>query len=187
MDEKIDEHVIDDQLMQRVKHHDDEGAYTELVTRHYKKWTAFAMRMVRQQSVAQELVQETCLKIWDKRKSWQPDAKWSTWAYTIVYRCCLDFLKSKNNRLTLSYDENLSTTDNGLAEAVDLKNIENDELIIKIKQALDTLPAEHRALFILHYYHHLKQEELSELFHLSTSAIESILFRTRKKLREILR
>jgi len=178
MQEKADLAKIDDEtLMQRVKQFDDRAAFEIFIKRHYQQWFYFAMRMITNEAIAEELIQETCFKIWDKRQTWQHRAKVNTWVYKMIYHICLDHLKSNQHKHFVALKDESS-------QQPMLEQIEHEEVVERLKNALNELSVDQKAIFILHYYHNFRQPELSNMFQLSKSAIESLLFRVRKKLRE---
>jgi RNA polymerase sigma factor (sigma-70 family) len=56
-------------------------------------------------------------------------------------------------------------------------------MIQQLKRGFSKLSIDEKAIFVLHYYHNMKQDELCEIFKQSSSAIESSLYRARKKLK----
>lgn len=172
-------HCDDEGLMQRIKKYDDQHAFEILLNRHSKQWFHFTMRMIHNEAIAEELMQELCLKIWNNRHKWEAKAKVNTWVYKMIYHACLDHLKSIKNKPCLPLDEQHLS-------ALSDSSLELNATIEKIKESLNTLQIDHKALFVLHYYHSFSQVELSDMFGLSKSAIESLFFRIRKKLKETL-
>lgn len=167
----------DNELMVKVQHSDDQNAFSILAKRHYKKWYYFAMRMVVDQETAEDIVQDTCLKIWQRRKSWQPTAQFNTWVFRMIFNQCVDNLKSPRYK-------NKTTIDmNRLSQVIPLSE-DNQRSVEIILHALNQFNANDRALFILHHYHQMQASELCEIFELTKQALESRLYRMRKTLRE---
>ncbi|MCS5708436.1 RNA polymerase sigma factor [Candidatus Berkiella cookevillensis] len=172
----------DAELMHQVKEHDDQSAFAQLLKRHYQSWLYFAVRMLDNQAIAEDMVQEICIKIWNSRHEWKPSAKVNTWVYTLLYRHCIDALRSQKIRTTETYDDSLHRSVDGTPLSL-IEKLENEEILQQLKRGFSRLSTDEKAIFVLHYYHNMKQDELCEIFKQSSSAIESSLYRARKKLK----
>lgn len=173
----------DADLMHQIKKYDDEAAFAQLLKRYYPSWMHFAVRMLSNEAVAEDMVQETCIKIWNSRHEWKSTAKVNTWVYTLLYRNCIDALRKQKVRTAETYDERTHDHLTTNSAPTLTEKIENEEMIALLKQGFLKLTADEKAIFILHYYHNLKQDELCDIFKQSSSAIESTLYRARKKLK----
>ncbi len=171
----------DAELMHQIKKYDDQPAFAQLLKRHYQSWLHFAVRMLDNQTIAEDMVQETCIKIWNSRHEWKPSAKVNTWAYTLLYRHCIDALRSQKVRAAEIYDDSLHSSMNSTHSLTE--KLEDEEMIQQLKRGFSKLSIDEKAIFVLHYYHNMKQDELCEIFKQSSSAIESSLYRARKKLK----
>jgi RNA polymerase sigma-70 factor (ECF subfamily) len=82
----------------------DEGAYRELVGRLEKPLLAFIRRYVGDDSLAEDLFQETFVRVVRKLADFRPDASLTTWIFTIARNLCLDHLKAKRRHREVSID-----------------------------------------------------------------------------------
>jgi RNA polymerase sigma-70 factor (ECF subfamily) len=80
----------DDQLLRLIAQH-DEPAFRKLVERHIDRAFGLALRILRNAADAEDVVQDSMLKVWTHRGTWQEGkARFSTWLYRVVTNRCLD-------------------------------------------------------------------------------------------------
>ena len=81
---------IDEELLDRLAA-DDEAAFRLLVERHIDRAFGIALRLLGSRADAEDVVQDTMLKVWTHRGQWQHGrAKFSTWLYRVVTNRCID-------------------------------------------------------------------------------------------------
>ncbi|MDB4973786.1 MAG: polymerase, sigma-24 subunit, subfamily [Myxococcaceae bacterium] len=138
----------------------DVSAFAELMTRHERPLWGFLRRLVRDAQAAEDLLQETFIRVVKGASSWQPQAKFSTWLYTIARNLCVDHARKQQHRRALSLDgqasageddpstprllDKLTGTDVG-AE----KNALNRELGSRLDRAIAALPELQREVFVM--------------------------------------
>mgnify|MGYP003635796184 CR=1 FL=1 len=160
-------------------------AFSVLIDRYKHMVFTLALKMLRNREDAEEVAQDTFVKAFHSLATFKGDSKFSTWIYKIAYYGSLDYLKKENRRLITStiesdHDIHLSelTTVLDQFEVQDRKNI--------IAQSLDELSSEEAILVTLHYFDELSLNEISEVINVSANTLKVRLFRTRKRLAEIL-
>src|SRR5512139_1969890 len=82
----------------------DDQAFAELVARHEKPLWNFLRRFVGEDATAEDLLQETFMRVVKSREHWKPDAKFTTWLYTIARNLCIDHSRRRALRRTVSLD-----------------------------------------------------------------------------------
>src|SRR5687767_2891733 len=82
----------------------DLGAFAELVGRHEKRLWSFVRRFVAERTAAEDLLQEVFLRVIKSAPEWKPDAKVSTWLYTIARNLCTDHARRAAFRKAASLD-----------------------------------------------------------------------------------
>jgi RNA polymerase sigma-70 factor, ECF subfamily len=128
---------------------------------------------------AADLTQEVFIKALSKLNQFKGEAKLSTWLLRIAINMSLNYLRDNKKRLSKL---NISAASN--LESPVTRN--NPEIKKILRTAIYKLPEEQRRVFILNYHLDLSYKEISETTGYSISSIESLLFRARKKLRELL-
>jgi RNA polymerase sigma-70 factor (ECF subfamily) len=166
----------DDEMMYQIQQ-GNQRAFRQLVDSYLSPLYRFAQRMLNDPATAEDVVQETFVKVWYQAKRWQPGkAKLSTWLHTIVHNQCIDVYR-KNDEPTVDLQEA-----ENVAAATDA--IQQLELSEQITHALQQLPERQRSAILLCYYQGLSNYEAAELLNLSVEALESLLTRGRKTLKQ---
>lgn len=169
--------LTDEEIMRKTALGDAE-AFQELLIRYEKRVFALAWRLCFNQSEAEDLTQETFLKIWKNAASWRPEAKLETWIYRVLYNLFID-----GRRRTKGETEELSDdirSDEDSPEQTLIKKRTAQE----VAQALNDLPDRQKEALILCYYQDMKAKDAAELLSVSQSALEALLFRARQTLKD---
>ncbi|MEA1787544.1 sigma-70 family RNA polymerase sigma factor [Arenibacter sp. GZD96] len=161
----------------------DTKAFAVLVDRYKHMVFTLALRIVKNNEDAEEVAQDTFVNVYTQLPKFKGEAKFSTWVYKIAYHKSLDVLKrQKRNRETASIAD-LKAIHSGQAEEV----MELQDRKKVIKKAMDTLDAEDALVITLFYYEECSLEEISKIMSLSVNTLKVRLFRSRKKLAEVLK
>ncbi|MGB0388802.1 MAG: bifunctional nuclease domain-containing protein [Ardenticatenaceae bacterium] len=165
----------------------DKQAFGCLVERHQRVAQRVARRMVRQEDIARELVQEAWLQAYLCLDALRQDASFSSWLYGIVLNVCRSYLR--RNKVTLLSWEALV---GGLrfealpfsATAPDPQKIaEERELHQLVSAAVHALSPANRAATLLFYYEQLSVREVATALAISEGAVKGRLYKARKQLR----
>ena len=160
----------------------DEAAFRMLVERHIDRAYAIALRIVGNAADAEDVVQDTMLKIWSHRGRWQHGrAKFSTWLYRVISNRCIDLRRKPRN-------ENVETVPevaDGQPGAVEI--IERNELNDMLELAMQRLPEQQRIAVIFSYHENMSNGEIAQVMDTTVAAVESLLKRGRQQLRQLLR
>ena len=160
-------------------------AFTVLVDRYKYMVYTLAMRMVKNREEAEEIAQDTFLKVYKALGSFKGGSKFSTWVYKIAYYRSLDYIKKIGRSPNLSPIEGL--IENSIDEEDGITNqLEQIEKKGAIKEALQLLPGDDGILITLHYFEELSLQEISEIMEINANNVKVKLFRARKRLHHIL-
>lgn len=171
----------DDALLERIKR-DDVVAYRVLVERHLDRAFALALRTLRNSADAEDVAQESLVKAWTHRHSWQPGrAKFSTWLHRVVLNRCIDLLRVPQGACI-----------DDVAEPEDEKpsvvtSIYRHQIFNRLEGALGAIPVQQRVALTLSYYNEMGNAEIACVLDTTVQAVESLLKRGRSQLRERLR
>jgi len=180
------------ELMVRLKEGDQE-AFAELVRTYERLVINFAFRYLGDRALAEDVAQETFLRVYRNRKKWRPEAKFRVWLLTIVTRLCLNELRSRlRERRVLRFRNECIDEDQDL-EAVDPK-VDPPEIAAAkreraemVRKAIDRLLANQRAAVLLQHFEGLSYEEVAAVLGTTVEAVRSLLVRARRNLRKALR
>jgi RNA polymerase sigma-70 factor (ECF subfamily) len=182
---------LDDALMARAGR-GDKSAFAVLVRRHLARATAIAQRILGNRSDAEEVVQEAFLRCWQKAPDWQPAespgsaakagerAQFATWLYRVLTNLCLDRRRRPQPVELEAAGEIADTRDDGFAQT------ERSEVGKRVAEAMARLPDRQRAALALCYYEDLGNIEAAAALDISIGALESLLVRGRRALRDSL-
>lgn len=177
----IDEHDTDERLMLRAGR-GDRDACAQLVERYLAKVVAFAGRMLGDRDAAQDVAQEVFLRLWTHAASWQPgSARLSTWLHRVAFNLCLD--RSRRRRETPLE----ATFDVADPQPHSVMLMHHQDIARHVIEALQKLPITQRTAIVLCHYQDLRNTEAAEVMEISVDALESLLARARRALRERLR
>jgi RNA polymerase sigma-70 factor (ECF subfamily) len=183
----------DIRLMLRVRDGDD-AAFAELVERFQHRLVAVMHHLLGSLHEAEDLAQEAFLRVYRTRKKYRPQAKFSTWLFTIANNLALNALRDKKRRPTLSLEVQESGPIGprpGPQAPADLSEtpsagLRHKELGDVIRLALDGLNERQRVAIVLNKFEDMNYAEIAEVMGLSQKAVKSLLSRARTKLREAL-
>ncbi len=159
----------------------DQEAYRILVDRYLARSLALAGRILGNRTDAEDVVQDAFLRLWTHAAQWRPGrAKFGTWFYRVVVNRCLD-LTRRAVALPLDAAEELADAAPDAATGVYRK-----EIARRVAAAMGQLPARQRAALALCYYDELSQADAAQVLGVSEGAVESLLVRGRRQLRDLL-
>ena len=164
----------------------DTQSFSIIVQRYKDLVFTLALRMMKHREEAEEVSQDTFVKVYRSLNKFKGDSKFSTWIYRVAYNTCLDRLKKhKREQNTVAIDaftvNQISTFDNALT------TLEAAERKAAIKACLNLLPSDDSALITLFYFEELSLEEIAKIVGLTSNNVKVKLFRSRKKLTKILK
>jgi RNA polymerase sigma-70 factor (ECF subfamily) len=172
----------------------DEAGYNYLVQKYHRQIIHFLFRMVRNESVAEELAQEVFLRVYRSRESYRAEAKFSTWLYRIATNLAVNHARdTKHERIAEKLELDAPDEESGTTpEVADAEiNVEQrmlrDERLAAIKAQVTALPERQRMAVLMHKYEEMDYRQIGEVLKLSESATKSLLFRAYQTLRERLK
>ncbi len=171
----------DDALLERMRA-DDVDAYRTLVERHIDHAYAVAMRILKNPADAEDVTQDALVKAWTNRHRWEAGrAKFSTWLYRVIVNRCID----KQRLVKTEWLDDVAEPAADITDAVTL--IHRQRVYGRLEDALHHLPTQQRVALVLSYYEDMSNMEVADVMATTVGAVESLLKRGRKRLRELLR
>ncbi|WP_295526430.1 RNA polymerase sigma factor [Novosphingobium sp. Chol11] len=155
------------------------NAFGVLVERHTPQLYRLAARMLGDSFEAEDVVQECFTRLWQNAPRWQPTgAGLVGWLHRVAMNLCLD--RKRRFRVIVTPDVPDRADPAPLADVL----IEAEQTRCAVADALAALPARHRAALVLCYYEGLSNASAAEVLDLNIKALESLLFRARRLMRE---
>jgi RNA polymerase sigma-70 factor (ECF subfamily) len=165
----------------------DTNAFEELVLEYEKKVYNVALRMVNNQEDAEDITQEAFIKAYNSLSGFRGDSKFSVWLTRIVSNMCLDLIRSRGRRPTISLSVEDEDGENVELEISDMRQSPEtlmDQQLTKesVRRGLKQLPDEYREILLLREIQGLSYEEISAALDLEVGTVKSRIYRGRKKL-----
>lgn len=167
------ENISDKEILDMFRLDSSKNRAFELLVRKYQQKLYWQIRRtITDHNNADDVLQETFLKIWKGLDSFREDAQLYSWMFRIAHNECITwFRKNKNS----SKNEDILNVNE--TEFINQENSENayssNHIEKKLREAIDLLPEKQKMIFHLKYYQELKYEEISELLGTSTGALKA--------------
>lgn len=170
-------------------------AFEVLLTRHRKPIYNFILRFVLEPAQAEDLLQETFLRVIKGAERYERQAKFTTWLYTIARNLCVDASRRGKHRKASSLDAPLDAEDGGKATLGDRvsdpkgvvdRAVMSKQLGARIQLAVDALVEEQREVFVLREVLDLPFKEIAEIVGCSENTVKSRMRYALEKLRDAL-
>ncbi len=169
-----------------------EAAYRELLRRYERPVFSLIYRMVRDEALAEDLAQDSFVKVLNALDSYRPEYKFSSWVFKIANNVAIDQLRRRElDTLSLDGAPDARTKDEVEAtalQAVDrtetpLAELESRELGSRIEQAIAKLRPEYRSCILLRHVEGRSYEEIAEVLDLPLGTVKTYIHRARHELR----
>ncbi len=166
----------------------DSAAFEQLVLRYQNQVYNLALRMVNNETDAQDLAQEAFIRAWRALDSFQYSSQFSTWLYRLTSNICIDFLRSQKRHqitsLTVLLDDESQQWDMPDEQPLpEIQAIANEEQRI-LAQALATLEPEYRQILTLRILNDCSYQQIAKILGVREGTVKSRLFRAREQLRK---
>ena len=178
-----------DHIWEKVQQDDDTTAFGILYHQLYQGMCQYASQLAGDRYVAEEVVQDVFLKVWDKRKEiFSQDGSIKKYLFRLVHNQCFDVLRKKRTRkesflqlLPSEAWERISESygfDEYLIEQLDV-----EDLALRIQQFVAQLPAQCREIFIKSRFENKSNEEIAKEMNLSENTIKTQIYRALQKIK----
>lgn len=176
-------------------------AFDELIQRYQRQAVAVSYRLLGNSHDALEVTQDAFLKSFSSLSTLQRPEAFGGWLMRIVSNLSLNFRRGRKTRSQLPLDDLLGSTDGNtrasgqnavgsewMSRSGDpVRNLESQELGVKLQEALNQLPEKQRQALVLFTVQEMPQKEVAEVLNCSVEAVKWHVFQGRKKLKELLK
>lgn len=160
----------------------DKASFDKIVKKYQQRIYYLALRMVNNHHDAEEIAQESFLRTYKGLKHLREKKYFFTWLYRITLNLCLTKKSEKKNILSLDGFFGLRDTK---AEH-HVRKAEKEQVKEKIKKAMDNLPKQQKAVFVLRIYENRKFKDIADVMGLSVGGVKSNYFNAVTKIKEML-
>ncbi|MEP3247805.1 MAG: RNA polymerase sigma factor [Sneathiella sp.] len=158
----------------------DNAACRALAARHLDGTYRLALRILGDTGHAEDAAQEAFVRLWKASKCWKAKAQIKTWLHRVTYNLCIDRLRKENRYDGSEMPDIADTTENPWEQR------EHQQMSDQITAALQNLPPRQRIAITLVHFEECGNKEAAAIMDISVDAIESLLARGRRKLKELL-
>ena len=177
--------IVEETLVHQLKQADTQAKAFEVLINTYKERLYWHVRrIVLNHDDADDVLQNTFIKVYRNIDGFKGDSKLYSWMYRIATNEALSFLKKKSNKLGVNSVELQERMANNLQADV---YFEGDQIQLKLQKAIATLPEKQKLVFNMKYFDELKYEEISEILETSVGALKASYHLAVKKLETYLK
>lgn len=185
--------MSDEQLLLTAAAQNELAART-FMTRYNQRLYRAAYAILLNESDAEEILQDTYLKVFSEPQKRDIKARLSTWITRIVINAAIDRRRKQARRVAIMEREGITmlrtrstdTADAPVSEATPESRLAQKQLSLGLQQAIGDLPETFRTVFILRDIECVAIEETAEILQIAPATVKSRHFRARQKLREML-
>jgi RNA polymerase sigma-70 factor (ECF subfamily) len=172
-----------------------EAAYRELLSRYERPVFSLIFRMVRDRETAEDLSQETFIKVLNNLDRYSPEFKFSSWLFKIANNLTIDHLRRRRvDTISIEGAPDAVTSESAKATSIavvsgnesPLEELESRELGTAIERAIGKLRPEYRACIMLRHVEDKSYEEIAEIVKLPLGTVTTYIHRARHELRTAL-
>lgn len=175
--------ISDQEILHEFQQGNKEQAFTHLMKKYQEKIYWHIRRIVVSHEDANDVIQNTFIKVWNHIDQFRADAKLYTWLYRIATNESLSFLEQRKKASVVDFDD----VKHDLSESITAeKEFDARKAEWKLQLAIQQLPDKQRAVFNLRYYDEMSYEEISEVLNTSVGALKASYHHAAKKIEDFL-
>lgn len=177
--------IAEEALVNKLKQKESQALAFEVLVNTYKERLYWHIRrIVLNHDDADDVLQNTFIKVYKNIEGFKGDSKLYSWMYRIATNESLTFLKQKSKKMGISDEElKVSLVENLQSDVY----FEGDEIQLKLQQAMATLPDKQKLVFTMKYFQEMKYEEISEVLETSVGALKASYHLAVKKIETYLK
>ena len=175
--------ALDDLALLRRVAEGDREAFRRLYSQYHRRLHRFLMRLTRERPIAEEVINDTMMVVWQHARDFRGASRVSTWILGIAYRRALKTLeRSRNASAQDVIVASANAPDGVLLDALS----QGEEMQDWIDAALEKLSPEHRMVIELAYFLGLSCEEIADIVNCPVGTVKTRMFYGRERLRQLL-
>lgn len=173
----------------RLSRKGDRGAFEELVDMYKDKIYHLGYRMLGHGNEAEDIVQETFLRVYTNLDRYDETQKFSTWIYRIATNLCIDKLRKRKPNYSLDAEMPDGEGSDWYSMLPSGQETPEEEVVLSetqehIRQAIEQLPAKYKSVVVLRYLHDMSLQEIGEVLNLPVTTVKTRVHRGREFLRK---
>lgn len=184
-------HLDDPSILESIQHDIGRG-YQLLVDAYADRVFSTCLNLTRNREDAEDVTQEVFTTIYLSISSFEGNSKLSTWIYAIATNKCKEFLRKKTRKKRSGFHTELEREDSHTLP-LQIINFQHPGVVLEDKEradilfsAIDQLAENQQIAYTLHKIEGRSYQEVAEMMEVSISSVESLLFRAKKRLQQLL-
>jgi RNA polymerase sigma-70 factor (ECF subfamily) len=165
----------------------DEAAFERLVLAYHDRLMGLLMRTARDPHLAQELAQQTWIKVWKHLPRFRGGSSFFTWLYSIATRTALDHFRKARRLNEYEYIDELADSDSSTASDQPDQTLMRSEVQQTLDWAMDRLPEKLRVVLILREVEGLSYKEIARIVKCREGTVMSRLYNARQQMQQLLK
>jgi RNA polymerase sigma factor (sigma-70 family) len=182
--------MTDHELLEMFHSPGKEKAFTLLIEKYQQRIYWHIRRMVQNHDDADDVMQNTFIKIWNGLENFRADSQLFTWLYRIATNETITFLNSRNKRATISFESNESSDEEDYSPSnyvqAESHPVDGDDIQARLQKAIDQLPEKQKIVFNLRYYDEMPYEQMSDVLDTSVGALKASYHHAAQKIEKFL-
>jgi len=175
--------LTDEQLLELIRL-DKESGFRSLMHQYQEQTYWHIRRMVTTHEDADDVVQNTFIKVFKNLDKFKGNSKLYTWIYRIATNESLTYLKNRKRRYSESIDDSESNIENNLVAD---EYFDGNDAQLLLQRAIITLPDKQKAVFNMRYYDEMPYKDMSEILETSVGALKASYHHAVKKIEEYIK
>jgi RNA polymerase sigma factor (sigma-70 family) len=176
--------ILETELVEQLKSKNNvDNAFKELVSQYKERLYWHIRNIVKSHDDADDVLQNTFIKIYKNINSFKGDSKLFSWMYRIATNEAITFINKNAKRLNITNVESQNLALNNLTDDV---YFEGDAIQLKLQQAIATLPHKQQLVFNMKYFEEIKFKDMADILETSEGALKASYHIAIKKIEEYL-
>lgn len=164
-------------------------AYRRIIDEYQPFLLNCCFRFVHSREIARDITQDVFVEVYKSIGKFRADSSLKTWLYRIAITKSLDYLKAAKRKKRFGYVKSIFGFDEDdmnipTLGSAPFEQVENEERIKILSDAIDSLPENQKAAFTLNKYSGLSYKEIADILGTSVSSVESLIFRGKANLKK---
>lgn len=164
-------------------------SFSFILFKYLKPIYNFSYRIVGDKAIAEDIAQDTFIKVWNNLKKYKKNSNFRSWIFSIAHNTAIDYLRKNKEVVFSDFNdmENQTTFEDDLADPSPLisEELERVENVIELENALKLLSPVHREILLLYHTEDMTFNEIGEIFQKPLNTVKSQYRRALLKLKSV--
>jgi len=162
----------------------DTAAFSKLINNYRTRLFTYLLRISGDRMTAEDLFQDTLIKVWKGMKIYNEQQKFTSWLFTIAHNVAIDALRTKKlKEITFSINEEIETT----SDVTPHSELVATETKLALEKVVEALPENQKQVFLLRQHSNMPFKEIASVLNQPLNTVLSHMHYAVKKLKENLR